>query len=142
MDNKAVIRHLLEEGMNRRNFAVIAEVYPNCVYHSPAIGELYGEAFRQYLASILNAFPDIRMTILDQIAEGDMVMTRWSMAATHKAKFMGIPASGRRIRITGMCMDRIVDGKIVEEWEEWDALGMMRQLGLVPEVKVEEFVAA
>lgn len=142
MNNKDVIRRLLDEGVNKHNFAIFTELYPSCVYHSSATGDLRGDAHRQFVASTFEAFPDCRLTILNQFAEGDMVMTRWSMVATHRGKFMGIPATGRRILITGMCIDRVVHGKIVEEWEEWDSLGMMRQLGLVPEVITEELVAA
>jgi steroid delta-isomerase-like uncharacterized protein len=140
--NKAIIRRVLEEGMNKHDNAVIAELYPNCVYHSPAVGELRGEAYRKFVASVLAAFPDAQATVNDQLAEGDKVMTRWSFTGTHKGIFMGIASTGRKVTMTGMCIDRIVNGKIVEEWEEWDSLGMMRQLGLVPHVKVAEPVAA
>lgn len=140
--NKAIVRRVLEEGMTRHDTSVIAEIYPNCVYHSPVNGELRGDAFREFVASILLAFPDAFATVLDQIAEGDKVMTHWSFTGTHKGKLLGIPPTGRRVTVTGICIDRIIDGKIVEEWEEWDSLGMMRQLGVVPEVKSGELVAA
>jgi len=140
--NKAIVRRVIEEGMNRHDTSVIAEIYPNCVYHSPITGDLRGEAYREFLASMLIAFPDARGIVLDQIAEGEKVMTRWSFTGTHKGKFMGIPSTGRRVTATGMCMDRVVDGKIVEEWEEWDSLGLMRQLGVVPEAKTGDLVAA
>jgi steroid delta-isomerase-like uncharacterized protein len=139
--NKALMRRVIEEGLNKHNNSVIAEFYPDCLYRSPAVGELRGESYRQFVSSIFSAFPDGRITVKDQMAEGDEVMTRWSFTGTHKGKFLGIAPTGRRVTITGMCIDRIVNGKIVEEWEEWDSIGMMRQLGLVPEVKVEELVA-
>jgi len=139
--NKNIIRRVLEEGANRHNMAVIHELYPNVVYHTPMVGELRGEAYRKFWASTLNAFPDAHWTIDDQIAEGDKVMTRWSCVGTHKERFMDIAATGKKVRLSGICIDHIVDGKIVEEWEEFDTLGMMRQLGVVPE-KIEEPVAA
>jgi steroid delta-isomerase-like uncharacterized protein len=140
--NKAIMRRVLEVGINRHDIGLIAELYPNCVYHSPATGDLKGEAYKQFVASLFVAFPDGRWTIEDQLAEGEKVITRWTFVGTHRGMFMGIPPSGRKIAITGMCIDRIVDGRIVEEWEEWDSLGMMRQLGVIPEIKVGELVAA
>lgn len=140
--NKAMLRRVLEEGINKHDIGVIAELYPNCVYHSPATGDLKGDGYKQLVASMFAAFPDGRWTIEDQLAEGDKVLTRWTFSGTHKGMFMGMAATGRKITVTGMCIDRIVNGRIVEEWEEWDSLGMMRQLGVVPEVKVGELVAA
>lgn len=140
--NKAIIRRVIDEGFNKHNIAVFAELYPSCLCHSSATGDLRGEAHKNFVDSILTAFPDSVETVQDQMAEGDKVMTRWTFTGTHKGMFMGIAATGRKITITGMCIDRIANGKIVEEWLEWDALGMMRQLGVVPEIKVAETVAA
>ena len=130
--NKAVIRRMMEEGVNKHNLSVIGELYPNCVYRSPAFGELKGEAFLQWFRSILAAFPDAHITVLDQFGEDDKVVTRYRFTATHRGTFMDIGATGKQIDFTGMLIDRIINGKIVEEWEEWDTLGMMRQLGVVP----------
>jgi predicted ester cyclase len=140
--NKAIVRRALEEGINRHNIGVIAELYPNCVYHSPATGDLRGEAYKQFVASLFVAFPDGQWTIEDQLAEGEEVMTRWTFVGTHRGMFKGIAPTGRKLAITGIVIDRIVNGRIVEEWEEWDSLGMMRQLGVVPEIKVGELVGA
>jgi len=140
--NKAIICRVVEEGINKHNNAVFAELYPNCLYHSSATGDLKGEAHRKFMDSILTAFPDGQETVQDQLAEGDKVMTRWTFTATHKGMFMGIAATGKKFTITGVCIDRIVGGKIVEEWEEWDALGMMRQLGVAPVAQVETKIAA
>ncbi len=138
--NKAVIRRVIEEGMNKHNLAVFNELCPSVVYHSPATGQLRGGAFRDFVNSFLTAFPDARAAVLDQFAEGDRVATRWSFTGTHNGLFLGNTPTGRSVKITCMWMDRIVKGKIVEQWAEWDTLGMMRQLGLVPEVKAHEVV--
>lgn len=138
--NKALMRRVFES-MNRQDISVIAELFTDCVYRSPAIGELRGEAFRRFVTSSLAAFPDARWTVEDQLAEGDKVVTRWSLTATHKKEFMGIAPTGKRITTTGITVDRIVGGKVVEETEEWDALGMMRQLGVIPEAKLEAIAA-
>ncbi len=140
--NKAVIRRMIEEGVNKHNLSVITELYPNCVYRSPALGELRGEAFLQCMRSALAAFPDVHITVLDQFGEDDKVVTRFRFAATHRGTFMGIAATGKQADFTGMLIDRVINGKVVEEWEECDTLGMMQQLGLVPTVKLEAKVAA
>jgi steroid delta-isomerase-like uncharacterized protein len=141
--NKAVVRRMIEEGMNKHNISVIAELYQNCVYRSPASGELRGEAHRQFVSSLLAAFPDQRLRVEDQLAEGESVVTRWSFTGTHQGTFMGIAPTGKQVTLSGICIDRVVSGKIVEEWSEWDSLGMMRQLGVVPAAaKVEAKVAA
>jgi len=140
--NKAIMRRVIEEGINKHDVSIIAELYPDCVYYSPAIGELRGEAYRKFFASVLAAFPDAHEIVKDQLAEGDKVVTRWSFTGTHKGTFMGVAATGRQVTITGMCIDRIVNGKIVEECEEWDTFGMMQQLGVVPAARVEAKAAA
>lgn len=132
--NKAVIRRVIEEGMNKHNPAVFNDLCPSIEYYSPATGQLRGRAFRDFVSSFLTAFPDARAAVLDQFAEGDRVATRWSFTGTHKGLFPGNAPTGRSVTITCMWMDRIVKGKIVEQRAEWDTLGMLRQLGLVPEV--------
>jgi steroid delta-isomerase-like uncharacterized protein len=141
--NKAVMRRVIEEGLNKRNFSLINDTYLDCVYRSPVTGEIRGEALKQFIKSVLVAFPDARYAVEDQVDDGDKVFTRWSFTGTHKGELMGIAPAGKRVRISGMVIDRIVDGKIIEEWEEWDALGMMQQLGVVATFpKVERKIAA
>jgi steroid delta-isomerase-like uncharacterized protein len=132
-ENKAIVRHLIEEVINKGNLALFDEVYGDCVYCSPATGELKREALRQFVASLLAAFPDGQWKIEDQVAEGDKVATRWSFTGTHQGQLMGMAPTGKRVTCSGMVIDRIIDGKIVEEREEWDALGMMQQLGAAPQ---------
>jgi predicted ester cyclase len=81
---------------------------------------------------LASAFSDNEVTVDDQIAEGDKVVTRWSSKGTHSGEFFGIPATGKRVAGKGIGISRIVDGKIVEEWGESDMLGMMQQLGVIP----------
>ena len=91
--------------------------------------ELRGDAYRQFLTSVVAAFPDGRWTIEDQVAEGDKVATRWTFIGTHQGEIMGFAPTGRQVRLSGMMMDHIVGGKIAEEWEEYDNIGMVQQLG-------------
>jgi steroid delta-isomerase-like uncharacterized protein len=86
---------------------------------------------QNFMAPLHQAFPDIHFTIEDQIAEGETVCTRWLVEGTHRAELMGIPPTGRTVQLSGMTIQRIVDGKIVEDWANWDALGMLRQLGVI-----------
>jgi steroid delta-isomerase-like uncharacterized protein len=142
-ENKALVRRVFEEGCNKRNVALYDELIPDCVYRGPLVGELRGEAYRQFLASVHAAFPDGRWTIKDQVAEGDKVVTRWSFTGTHQAELMGLAPTGKQVTISGILIDRIVEGKIVEEWEEYDTLGMMQQLGALPPLaKAEDKAAA
>jgi len=141
--NKALVRRLIE-AFNKRSLALFDELHADCVWYTPATGELKGEALKQYVASALAAFPHWRLTILrDQVAEGDKVVTRYSCTGTHQGQFMGLAPTGKQVTTSGMVIDRIVEGKVVEEWEEWDTLGMMQQLGAVPALgKGEEKAAA
>ena len=127
--NKALVRRVLEEGFTKHNAAIFDELLPDCTFHSPGVGELRGDAYRQFLGAILAAFPDGRWTVEDQVAEGDKVVTRWTFVGTHEGELMGIRPTSRSVAMSGIMIDRLVGGKIAEEWEESDTLGMMRQLG-------------
>ena len=80
----------------------------------------------------LSAFPDTQMTVEDELADGDKVATRWTATGTHTGELMGIPPTGKQVTVTGMDINRLVGGKIVEHWGEFDQMGMMQQLGVVP----------
>jgi predicted ester cyclase len=134
--NKALVRRVIEELFTKHNVELIDEFFPDCVYRAPAVGELRGEA------SVLAAFPDGRWTVEDQLAEGDKVVTRWSFTGIHRGNLMGIAPTGKQVTTSGVMIDRIVGGKIAEEWEEYDALGMMQQLDAVPSMgKAEDKTA-
>ena len=132
-ENKALLRRVVEEGLNKHNLALLDELYADCVWYRPETGELKGEALKQYLASILAAFPDIRFTIEDLVAEGDKAVIRWSCTATHQGEFMGLAPTGKHVTTSGTDTYRIVEGKIVEYRGQWDALGFLQQLGAVPQ---------
>lgn len=84
------------------------------------------------------AFPDAKATIELQIAEGDYVATRLTYNAINEGPLQGNPASGKKTKVTGMTLHHIVNGKIVEEWDEFDALGMLQQIGAIPELGTTE----
>ena len=79
-----------------------------------------------------NAFPDVQMHVEDQVAEGDMVVTRWIASGTHQGEVMGIAPTGNRVTMAGTNIERVVNGKIEETWDNYDALGMMQQIGAIP----------
>jgi steroid delta-isomerase-like uncharacterized protein len=89
-------------------------------------------ALKQVFAGFRAAFPDITETIEDILAEGDRVVSRITVRGTHRGDLMGIPATGRSVAVTGIVLDRIAGGKIAEEWNQSDMLGLLRQLGAIP----------
>ena len=93
------------------------------------------EGMKKWVGSVIAAFPDIHFTVEQQVAEGDLVMTRWSATGTHKGPMMGIPASNKKTKVTGISVVRLRDGLSVESWGEWDAMGMMTQIGGIPQRK-------
>ena len=128
-------RRLLEEVWSKGNFAVIDDlVDANHVNHDPNAAQLPPgrEGMKQFAMAYRSAFPDLSMTVEDQVAEGDKVVTRWCARGTHKGALPGLPATGKSATVTGIGIDRIVNGKIVESWGNWDQFGMLRQLGAIP----------
>jgi steroid delta-isomerase-like uncharacterized protein len=130
--NKALVRRNFEEIWNRENYALVDELHaPDYVAHiasTPAV--VRGrEQFKQFVALRRFAFPDTRFVVEDQLAEGDKVATRWTAHGTHQRAFMGVAPSGRALTITGISIHRIVNGQIVESWDNWDALSLLPDLG-------------
>ena len=134
--NKIVSRRFLKEIFGQGKLAVADEIIaPDHVNSGP--GALPGlppgpEGSKQLVMVYRNAFPDVQFTIDEQIAEGDKVMTRWTAHGTHRGELAGIPPTSKSATVTGMGVDRIVNGKIVESWGLFDQFGMMQQLGVIP----------
>jgi len=133
-DNKALARRQLEEVFNKHNPGAVDEFYaPDFVNHNAPPGMPNDRAGVKAIAAMyLGAFPDVKVTSDFQLAEGDKVVMRWTGTGTHTGELMGIPATGKRIEMTGISIQRIAGGKIVEEWVESDQMGLMQQLGVVP----------
>ncbi|MDP9176769.1 MAG: ester cyclase [Gemmatimonadota bacterium] len=101
--------------------------------HDPQPGQRPGpEGYKQMAADFFRAFPDLRASNQDVIAEGDKLVVRWNAEATHTGELMGIAPTGKQVRLRGIEILRIRDGRIVERWGEFDAMGMMQQLGVIP----------
>ena len=133
-ENKALARRVLEEMFNKGNLDVADKLLaPDYVNHDAAMPEdVHGpEGFKQYVSAYRSAFSDIHVEIEDQIAEGDKVVTRWTGTGTHDGELAGIPPTGNRVTLPGMEIVRISDGKLVEGWEGYDMMNLMRQLGVM-----------
>lgn len=131
--NKMLVSRGIEEVWNQGNFGVADEILASDFAGHSSMAETRGpEEAKQFFASLRAAFPDIAFTIEDQIAEGDKVVTRWRARATHAGEFQGIPPTGKQGDITGITINRLVNGKVVEGWTNLDELGLMRQLGVIP----------
>jgi steroid delta-isomerase-like uncharacterized protein len=141
--NIEMTRRVLDEVWNQRNMDVIDElVARDFVFNDPMAppGATGVEAYRQFVHANLKAFPDLRLTIEEIIADRDIVAVRWHATGTHKGDLAGHGATGKKVSITGMNFNRVVNGKFVESWGNWDTHGMMHQLGLMT-TPVEEEVA-
>ncbi|MGD8626408.1 MAG: ester cyclase [Anaerolineae bacterium] len=133
--NKTLMRRALEEVVNEGNLDLIDElVAPNFVDHTPMPGlPPNREGIKQTIGMLRQAFPDIEVTSEDLIAQGDKVVSRQASRGTHKGEFMGVPPTGKEVSWTGILIFRVADGKITDQWLEQDVMGLMQQLGAVPE---------
>jgi steroid delta-isomerase-like uncharacterized protein len=131
-DIKELSRRIFEEVWNKQNLSAADElIASNFVDHDPQSSVQGLEGYKQFVRYYLTAFPDSHFTVEDEISEGQMVVTRWTVTGTHTGNLGAIPATGRRITITGISCGRVENGKMVEAWTNWDTLGMMQQLGVL-----------
>jgi len=131
--NAELSRRIFEDVWNRKNLSAVDEIISaDYVHHdanSPAASGIDG--YKQFVNYYMNAFPDAHFTIDDAFTDGENEVTRWTVTGTHEGELAGIPRTGRRFSVTGISIGRVVNGKITESWNSWDALGMMQQLGVV-----------
>jgi steroid delta-isomerase-like uncharacterized protein len=135
-ENKDVIRRFLKEVFEGGNLELVDELFaPDYVLHDPFVPEeVRGlEGIKQFVSMYRTAFPDTHFTVEDQISEGDRVVTRWTGQGTQQGELMGISPTGNLVTVTGIEFDRVSGGKMQETWVNYDALGMMQQLGVVPQ---------
>jgi steroid delta-isomerase-like uncharacterized protein len=134
-ENKTLVRRSFEEVFNQGNLDAVEEIFASdYVLHDPTSPEeIRGtEGMKQYVSMYRTAFPDLQQTIEDQFAEGEKVATRLTGRGTHQGELMGIPPTGNRVEAPGIVINRISSGKIAESWANYDAMGMMQQLGVIP----------
>ncbi len=137
-DNKALIRRWFKEEVNEGNLTVVKDLFdPDVVVHDSQAGDRKGweDGPKRAVEAFRTAFPDIHFTIENLITEDDKVVTRWTAHGTHQGQLQGLPPTGKRIQFTGIDIYRIADGRIAEVWISSDTLGLMQQLGAVPQSK-------
>jgi predicted ester cyclase len=136
-ENKEKARCFLEEGFGQGNLEVVDEVLDAdfvCYDPNSEAGEVRGaDTMKQEIEWFRNAVPDLTYTVEDQVAEDDKVVSRYTATGTHQGEFFGVAPTGNRIQMSGIQIDRFDEnGKMVEEWPEYDLLGAMKQMGAVP----------
>src|SRR5579859_1467719 len=131
-DNKRITRRGYD-ALNERDWAAFdAQCAPNIVLHNASTTLQGLESYKQFISMYFAAFPDGRLTIEDIIAEGDKVVARHAFHGTHRGALMGIPATGKEVTATGINIIHFANGKAVEEWANYDDLGLLQQLGVIP----------
>ena len=140
-ENKAIARRHFEELWNKGDLAVADEIYAATAIGRDPTGPEHGgypDYEKQVVLRDRAGFPDEQVTIEEQIAEGDLVVTRWTSRGTHTGDFMGLTPTGKQVTATGVHIHRIVDGKIIEIWAMADYLGFLQQLGVIPPLQQVE----
>jgi steroid delta-isomerase-like uncharacterized protein len=129
--NKAAARAIFQTLEHGNLDALDAIVSPDYVLHDPSMPEdVRGvDGAKEMIEAYRDAF-GLRITIEHQFADGDFVATRYTAHGTHDSEFMGVPATGRAVTVAGICISRCRGGKVVEEWDAWDALGALQQIGV------------
>ena len=132
--NKNIVRRLFDEVWNKGYLPVADQLFAqNYSHHDPSTPE-FGrgpESEKKRATLYRTAFPDVRLMIEDMFSEGETVTARWSCEGTHNGDLNGIAATGKKFAISGISVARFTDGKMIEGWVNWDALGLMQQLGVV-----------
>ena len=133
IDNKALIQRFYDEVLHKRQFEYIDQVVsPSHSLHVPTVsgGAVGPEVYKQQWVLFITAFPDLRFTIDEMIAEGEKVACAWTMTGTHLGEFQGIAATGKKISVDGVTIHHVTNGKIMDSYGSLDMWGMMQQLGV------------
>ena len=135
--NKMLVRRWFKEVLEQRNLALADELfsadYANHDPQTPPSGAPRGpQVAKAIVATYKGAFPDATYSLEEQLADGDRVVTRWSVQGTHTGSLFGMPPTGKKVHATGITIDRIANGKIVESYSNADMLGPLQQIGAIP----------
>ena len=133
-DNIGIVRDFIDECINKGQIESAGRYFwEDMVEQVPFPGQGPGvEGLKDVLRGMLAGFPDMHFAVEEQISEGDKVLSRFEWTGTHRGAFLGVPATGRPVKVWGMVIDRLVDGRIKETRIIMDALGLMMQLGAIP----------
>jgi steroid delta-isomerase-like uncharacterized protein len=133
-ENEALVRRYVEEVYDQRKLDVIDEIFaPDFTLHDPDLPGGAGrapEGIKRIVETFVEAFPDLQVSLDDELSSAEKVVTRWTSRGTHQGELMGIAPTGKRIEVTAVGIWRVSEGKISEAWLVFDALGMMQQLGV------------
>ncbi|MDQ4141113.1 MAG: ester cyclase [Bacteroidota bacterium] len=132
-ENSALVRRFIEEIFNKGNLEVAEEILtPDYRHHDPTTNEFGSgiEGFKQMISLYRQAFA-LQITLEDQIATEEKVVDRWTGDGIHQGEFLGLASTGKKITATGISIHRIEGGKIAETWNNYDALGIFKQLGII-----------
>ena len=131
-ENKAFIRRWIE-GFDKKNFALVEEMAtPSAIFYFPGNDPMNRETLQGFFKVFSSAFPDHQHTVDEQIAEGDKVVTRFTIRGSHNGDLQGIAPTGKQVTIEGTIIDHMVGGKIQEHRVCYDQLGIMQQIGAIP----------
>lgn len=136
IDNKSLVRRLYEEVWNMRRLELIGELISPS--HAVQMGGGFvdsgigPEAYLRNLICYVTAFPDLKFTLLDLIAENDKVVVCWNISGTHQGELRGIAPTGKKISVDGITINQLANGKIMDSYVSWDLWGLMEQLGAIP----------
>jgi len=132
-NGKTISRRFFEEILSQGDLELIEELFTGDYNAHTPIGVFEGlEGAKQFVTQLRGAFPDLDVSVEDQVVEGDKVANLWKARGTHRGNFGGIPATGRKMETSGITMFRVADGKVLESWGFADLMSMMKQLGVAP----------
>ena len=134
-DNKSIVRRMYEEVWNKRNLEAAKELIApsHAVQLFDAADSGVGpEAYARNVVQFVRAFPDLKFTVVDMVAENEKVVAFWNISGTHKGEFRGIAATGKKVSVDGITMIQLADGIIMDSYVSMDMWSMMRQLGAIP----------
>jgi steroid delta-isomerase-like uncharacterized protein len=140
VSSKAVIRRLYQEVWNERKLDLIDQLVSQShalispLGHGPTIGPT---AYKDEIATVVAGFPDAQFSIEETICEKDKIAVSWTLTGTHKAAFLGIAPTNKKVSLTGITIHQIADGKILDSQAAWDAFGLFQQLGVELPIKLE-----
>ena len=133
--NLAVMRRYYDEVVNKGDYSVVDEIFATDYHshHNDPIGLPPGpEGVKQFIGGTRAGFPDLELTLDDLFGDGDLVASRWTLRGTHTEEWFGTPATGKWAEWAGVVLSRFEDGKVAEEWFNFDQLRLLQQLGIIP----------
>lgn len=133
-ESKHLSRRVFEEIWNDKNLNAVDELMTSSyVHHDPQSPDARGiESYKKFVQQYHAAFPDLHFEIEDELGDEQAAVSRWTATGTHQGNLPGIAPTGRKISVSGMTIARVKDGKFIESWSNWDTLGLMQQLGVIP----------